>query len=225
MERINLSLTAKIEQSIISFIAPKLPKFIGPDTLTLIALIAAAGIGISYFYASSFKILYLIAAFLYFVHWFGDSLDGRIARERKIERPNYGYYLDHIVDSISVTLILSGLIFSVNTFVYSWVLTLSGFLLLMIHIFLKTNTTKKFEFSLGFIGPTEARIVGVIFSILLFFAGNTKFEINILNQLYNFYLLDILGMVFAILIWFVLTVNIISTAVKLDKEDRKKWEK
>src|SRR3989344_9285404 len=109
MERINLSLTAKAEQAILNFIAPKLPGFITPDSLTLLALIAAIGIGASYFYALQFRILYLAAALLYAVHWLGDSLDGKIARDRKIPRPRYGHYIDHILDSVSVAVILGGL--------------------------------------------------------------------------------------------------------------------
>ena len=225
MQRINLSLTAKAEQAILNFIAPKLPGFITPDSLTLLALIAAIGIGASYFYALQFRILYLAAALLYAVHWLGDSLDGKIARDRKIPRPRYGHYIDHILDSVSVAVILGGLTASATTFTASWLWVVTGFLLLMTHAFLKASVTGKFELSLGFIGPTEARILGAGFSVLLFFTGNPQLLSFSINEiLYPFTFLDVTGAITATAIWAVLAASVVATARMLDTEDRKKWK-
>jgi archaetidylinositol phosphate synthase len=225
MKRINLSITAKIEQAIISFIAPRIPKFIGPDALTMLALLAAVGIGISYFFAMQYRQLYLVAAALYFVHWLGDSLDGRIARDRGIGRPRYGHYVDHIIDSVSVAVILGGLTASATTLTASWLWVVTGFLLLMTHAFLKASVTGKFELSLGAVGPTEARIIGAGFSVLLLFTGNPKIlEFAIDGVAYPFTLLDIAGVAAAAVIWLTLFFSVIATAKALDREDRKKWK-
>lgn len=222
MDRVNQSLSAKIEQSILNFLVKLIPRFVSPDALTIIALMAAIGIGVSYFYAVNFRELYLVAAFLYFIHWFGDSLDGKIARDRGRPRPRYGHYVDHILDSVSVALILGGLIAPAAT--YS-IMAVSGFLLLMIHSFLKASVTGRLELSLGFLGATEARIIGSLFSVVLFFTGNPELiRYTFKGVLMVFTLLDIVGILVTGLIWSMLVVAIIKTAKMLDREDRAKWK-
>ncbi len=226
MERVNASITSRIEQAILNKLILLVPRFIGPDFMTVLALLAALGIGAAYFYAQQYRLLYLAAATLYFVHWLGDSLDGKIARERNRQRPRYGHYVDHILDSISVAIILGGLTASAITFTASWLWVVSGFLLLMTHAFLKASVTGKFEMSLGFVGPTEARIIGAGLSVMLFFTGNPMvFAVVLLEKVYPFTFLDILGMAAAAIIWTVLATSVIKTAIKLDREDRVKWKK
>lgn len=225
MERVNLSISAKIEQAILSFISPRIPKFIGPDAMTFLALFAAIGIGVSYIFAPQYRALYLAAAFLYFIHWLGDSLDGRIARERKIQRPNYGHYIDHVLDAVSVAIIVGGLTASVITFTNSWMWAATGFLLLMIHAFLKASVTGTFELSLGPVGPTEARMGGAAFSVFLFFTGNPLvLSFSVAGNTHMFTLLDITGAIAATGTWLVLGASIFATARMLDREDRKKWK-
>lgn len=225
MERVNVSITSRMEQAMLNKLILLVPRFIGPDFMTVLALLAAVGIGAAYFYAQQYRFLYIIAAILYFVHWLGDSLDGKIARERNRQRPRYGHYVDHILDSISVAVILGGLTASAITFTASWLWVVSGFLLLMTHAFLKASVTGKFEMSLGFVGPTEARIIGAGFSIMLFFTGNPLvFAVILLENVYPFTLLDILGLTAAAAIWIMLITGVLKTAIKLDREDRAKWK-
>ncbi len=225
MKRVNVSVTSRIEQAILNRLILLVPKFVGPDSMTVLALLAALGIGASYFYAQQYRFLYLAAAMLYLVHWLGDSLDGKIARERNRQRPRYGHYVDHILDSISVAVILGGLTASAITFTASWLWVVTGFLLLMTHAFLKASVTGKFEMSLGFLGPTEARITGAGLSIMLFFTGNPLvFAVILLEKAYPFTLLDILGMLATAVIWTLLAASVLKTAIKLDREDRKKWK-
>ena len=225
MKRVNISLTARIEQAILGKLVLLIPRFVGPDIVTLIGLLAGVGIGVSYFYAVVIKELYIAAAALYAVHWFGDSLDGKIARERGTPRPRYGHYVDHILDSVSVAIILGGLTASAITSTAAWLWVVTGFLLLMTHAFLKASVTGKFEMSLGPIGPTEARILGAGFSIFLFYSGNPTVLAFIINEVtYPFTLLDIVGVIVATVIWLLLVINVLGTAKTLDKEDRKKWK-
>ncbi len=225
MERVNSSITSRMEQAVLGKLVLLVPRFIGPDFMTALAFLAALGIGAAYFYAVNYRFLYLVAAALYLVHWLGDSLDGKIARERNRQRPRYGHYIDHILDSISVAVILGGLTASAITFTASWLWVVSGFLLLMTHAFLKASVTGKFEMSLGFVGPTEARMIGAGFSILLFFTGNPMvFAVILLENAYPFTLLDILGMLAASAIWMMLATSVLKTARILDREDRTKWK-
>ena len=106
MERTNLGITAKAEQKILGKLINIIPDFVTPDMMTLLALLAAVGIGASYYFANEYRGFYLLAIIFYFLHWFGDSLDGKIAREKKKPRPNYGYYIDHMIDSLSIFIVI-----------------------------------------------------------------------------------------------------------------------
>src|SRR3954453_15627869 len=87
-EREKTFLLARPEQRLLEAIARRLPAFVRPDHLTVLALLAAVG-----FPGAAWSGSFLVAAALLVVHWFGDSLDGTLARVRRAERPRYGYYL------------------------------------------------------------------------------------------------------------------------------------
>src|SRR6476469_9470986 len=97
-------LLARPEQKLLEAIARRLPAFVRPDHLTVLALAAAVAFAVVAAYG-----WFLVAAGLLVVHWFGDSLDGTLARVRKAERPRYGYYLDHLADAFATALIGLGL--------------------------------------------------------------------------------------------------------------------
>ncbi len=214
-----MGVTARVEQKLLGKLINIVPDFVTPDMMTLLALLAAFGIGVSYYFANEFRGFYLVAIIFYFLHWLGDSLDGKIAREKKKPRPNYGYYIDHIIDSLSIFIVIWGLTISTVIYTTVWLWILVGFLLLMIHTFLKTNVIKRFDLSIGFIGFTEVRLLGMAFSILLFFIGNPL----IVGGNYPLSFLDIVGIAVAIPMWIILVTQIISTAKELDKKDREEW--
>ncbi len=221
MERVNRSIVARAEQAVLAKLARFVPRFVGPDFLTAVAFIAAIGIGASYWFAYKYRVLFLVAAALYAVHWYGDSLDGKIARERGRPRPRYGHYIDHLLDSVTVAVVLIGLTVSAETLTAAWMWVTSGFLLLMIHAYLKASVTGVFELSIGFLGATEARIIVAAFSVMLFFTGNpvvSQWPVPLT-------LLDVMGSAAATIIWVVLAVQVAATARQLDREDRKKWKK
>ena len=99
-EREKTFLLARPEQRLLEAIARRLPAFVRPDHLTVLALVAAVAFAVV---AASGA--FLVAAGLLVVHWFGDSLDGTLARVRRAERPRYGYYLDHLADAFATALI------------------------------------------------------------------------------------------------------------------------
>ena len=115
IKRVNLSISSGIEKKILAWLAKRMPSWVTPDMLTALAFFAAVGIAICFVAAPYWNFAYLTVAFLFFVHWFGDALDGTIARVRKIERPRYGHYIDHLLDSVSISLILGSLTISAIT--------------------------------------------------------------------------------------------------------------
>ena len=223
IKRVQIALSSEIERKILVRLAKLMPSWISPDILTSIAFLAAVGIGISFVSASTWRPAYLIAVLLFVVHWFGDSLDGTLARVRKTERPRYGHYVDHFLDSISIAIILGSLTISALTGTAIWMGVLVGFLLIMIHLLLLASVIHEFHLSFGLFGPTESRFMGILLSIVLFLFGNPIIfeELRILDVILKVRFLDLVGISAAIAIWSVLIWRFVKTLVLLDKLDRK----
>src|SRR3954454_6663635 len=102
-------LLAKVEKRVLRRIASRLPRWVLPDDLTALGVLAAGGICAAYQLSNDSREWLWVASALLVVHWLGDSLDGTLARVRRIQRPRYGYYLDHIVDAVSTAAIGIGL--------------------------------------------------------------------------------------------------------------------
>lgn len=217
MKRISFAFTSKLEAKVLDWLVARMPYWTTPDFFTLIALCSAILGGVFYILAgNSLNWLWGVNICLV-VHWFGDSLDGRLARYRKIQRPNYGYYIDHILDSGSASLFLGGLTTSsalTNTTAWVWVLALM--FLSMIQAFLKTKVFGTFELSLQQVGPTEARIGLILINGIVFFSGNPNYTIMGIPAT----LFDFIGWLGVIAFLIVLIPEIIKTAIRLDKKDR-----
>jgi archaetidylinositol phosphate synthase len=102
-------LLASVERRVLPWLSRRLPAWVLPDHLTLLGVFAAFGIAVAYVLSNQDPVWLWAASGLLVVHWFGDSLDGTLARERKIERPRYGYYLDHLTDAVATAVIGIGL--------------------------------------------------------------------------------------------------------------------
>jgi len=151
-------LLARPEARMLDWIARRLPARVLPDHLTALGVLAAVGIAAAYALSDRDPAWLWVASALLVVHWLGDSLDGTLARVRRIERPRYGYYLDHLVDAIATALIGLGLGLSPYMLVGTALLAVVVYLVLSINIYLETQTLGVFRLGYGRLGPTEARI-------------------------------------------------------------------
>src|SRR4051812_34354428 len=146
-------LLAEPEARLLAAIAGRLPRFMRPDHLTVLALAAAVAFAVvaatGHFWA---------AAALLVVHWFGDSLDGTLARVRRAERPRYGYYLDHLADAFATAVIGLGLGLSAHMHLAAGLVLVIAYLALSINSYLETQALGRFSLGYGRLGPTEARI-------------------------------------------------------------------
>jgi len=170
--RVNRILLGPLERPALKWLAERMPGWITPDILTAIGFFGAILIAVSY-YLTNFNPAFLwLASFGFFINWFGDSLDGTLARFRKIERPRYGFFLDHTLDSASETIIFIGLGLSPYVNLNLAFLALIGYLLLSIFVFISTYVSGEFKISYGSFGPTEIRAVAILANTLIFFMGN-----------------------------------------------------
>ncbi len=152
-------LLALPEKRLLRWIAARLPRWILPDDLTLLGVLAAFGVCAA-FQLSNNDIAWLWAASgLLVVQWVGDSLDGTLARVRKIERPTYGYYIDHVVDAVATAAIGIGLGLSPLMLLSIGTLIVVGYLILSINVYLESFAFGRFNIGYGFVGPTEVRLI------------------------------------------------------------------
>ena len=187
--RVHPAITARYEKRLLVWLARHVPGSINSDHLTALALAAQVGAGAAYAFASRNPALALWVVNLFLVlNWLGDSLDGTLARVRQQQRPRYGFYVDHIVDTLGALALMTGLGLSGYLHWPVAIAMLVCFYVLAIESYLATYTIGQFHISHGLFGPTEIRI--------LLIAGNVALStshqfVNVAGQ--HFLLFDLGG--------------------------------
>ncbi|HAE86007.1 MAG TPA: CDP-alcohol phosphatidyltransferase [Anaerolineaceae bacterium] len=174
VERKNDILLGPIERPVLNFLAKHMPDWVNSDMLTVLGVLGSALTLVSGIMAGRtggpYQNPWILALCLGFViNWFGDSLDGTLARYRHKERPNFGYFIDHSVDGFTAVCMFFGFGFAGISSVLVAALGAIGYLLMMITVYLKTHVTGVFEMTTIKIGPTELRILAIIFSLVHYF--------------------------------------------------------
>ena len=170
-------LLAKPEKRALQAMARRLPRWILPDDLTALGVLSALGICAAYQLTNDSKTWLWVASALLVVHWVGDSLDGTLARVRGIERPRYGYYLDHLVDAISTALIGIGLGLSPFLLLAVGTLIVVAYLTLSINVYLESQALGRFSIGYGLVGPTEVRVILIALNTALALGLGLDFNI------------------------------------------------
>jgi archaetidylinositol phosphate synthase len=166
--RSHTSFLAAAEKRTLIAIAKRLPLWINSDHLTAIGFIGLLAAGVSYALARQYPAALLLVIPLLAVNWFGDSLDGTLARVRDCQRPRYGFYVDHILDAIGMSVLMGGMALSGYISPVVGGLFLIAYLLLSIEIYLATYALGVFHLSYWSFGPTELRILLVIGNLVAF---------------------------------------------------------
>ncbi len=157
--RVHGSLLAAAEKRALVWMAERMPAWVNSDHLTVLGFAAQIATGVCYALAAHDRRMLLAAIVCLAVNWFGDSLDGTLARVRQRQRPRYGFYVDHIIDSIGAVAMMGGLALSGYMHPVIAVGLLIAFLLLSIQSYLATYTLGEFHLSLWRFGPTELRVL------------------------------------------------------------------
>jgi archaetidylinositol phosphate synthase len=163
--RENTGFLARAEKRTLIWIATRLPSGIHSDHLSALGLLsmAAAGASFAVYPWSRWAVVGVVAALA--ANWFGDSLDGTVARVRNQQRPRYGFYVDHVIDLAGTIFLLGGLACSGLMSPLPAALVLAGFLLVSAETYLATHATGVFRMSFMAVGPTELRILIAIGAI------------------------------------------------------------
>jgi archaetidylinositol phosphate synthase len=172
--RLQESFTAAAERKALAWLAARLPARINSDHLTLLGFIAMFLAGASYAFARTNRAGLILATFFLAVNWFGDSLDGTVARLRNRQRPRYGFYVDHMIDTFGGFFLMGGL--TISGFI-DWRIAVGMFvvfLMLSVEVYLATYTLGIFQLSFAKFGPTEIRILLALGNVALWFHADAR---------------------------------------------------
>jgi archaetidylinositol phosphate synthase len=171
-KRVNDILLGPLERPALRWLAAHMPAWINPDILTGVGILGSVVVFFSYWLTTVDANFLWLASLGLVINWFGDSLDGTLARYRKIERPKYGFFVDHTVDAVSTLLVVFGL--GVSPYVKFEIacLALISYLLMSVLVYIRTYVDCVFKISYGRFGPTEVRLIIIIANTVIYFVGN-----------------------------------------------------
>lgn len=168
---------ARVEKRVLVFIAERLPRALLPDHLTLIGMLGSVWIAVAYVLSRNDPGWLWVASAGLVVNWFGDSLDGTVARVRRIQRPRYGFYLDHLTDAFAILAVGLGLGLSPYMLLATSLSIVIAYLVLSINIYLETHVFRTFRLGYNRFGPTEGRIVLVLLNAFAAVAGPVPYTV------------------------------------------------
>ncbi|MBR1539329.1 MAG: CDP-alcohol phosphatidyltransferase family protein [Bacteroidales bacterium] len=166
-ERIQTSFLNGIERKALVWLAERQARWVSSDLLTWIGTCGSVLIALGYI-LSNFNVHWLwLSTFGLIVNWYGDSLDGTVARVRKTQRPIYGYYIDHTVDGINETLMFVGIGLSPFLNLYTALAMLVVYLQLTLNVSMNAHLKAEFKLTYAGLGPTEFRLIVILLNTLL----------------------------------------------------------
>jgi archaetidylinositol phosphate synthase len=171
VERIQENFLAKHERRLLNWLCPRLPAWMTPDVLTGLGFGGSLISALGYVMSNGSREWLWLAVAGYFINWFGDSLDGSVARFRKIERPNFGYFIDHSTDALGTVILLGSIGLSPYARLDVMLIVLITYLLLSIHAFLAAKVVDEFRLSYVGAGPTELRLLLITITLAMYALG------------------------------------------------------
>jgi archaetidylinositol phosphate synthase len=170
--RLQGSVLAGVEKRALVWMAARLPASVNPDHLSALGLVSMAGVGASFWLAGTAPRVGLpMVVVCLFLNWFGDSLDGTLARVRNKLRPRYGFYVDHVIDVAGTTFMMAGLGASGFMDPALALVVLAAWLAVSAESFLATHARGEFRMSVLWFGPTELRVVIAVGALRLMAGG------------------------------------------------------
>ena len=218
--RVNDILLGPLERPALQWLAAHMPAWVTPDILTIIGVLGAFVIAVSYTLSSLDRNFLWLASLGFIINWFGDSLDGTLARYRHIERPVFGFFVDHVIDACSGTMIFLGLGLTPYVSFSVACLTLISYLLLSVLVFVRTSVAGIFKISYGKLGPTEIRATAIVLNIAMYFGGIQTFTVRIGTATQIFTPYDLMMAMIALLMISFFAMTAIQETIRLAKEKK-----
>ena len=201
--RIQTSVLNALEKKVLVWLAERQPKWMTSDILTYLGTFGAVIIAAGYI-LSAWNINYLwLSSLGFIINWYGDSLDGTLARVRNTQRPIYGYYLDHTIDAINEVMIFVGVGLSGLMHLEIALLALIMYLLMTINVSINAHLKKEFKLTYASMGPTEFRIIMILINTVFFFFSPLRefsHSFVIFGSEFTFKALDYIGIAIVIIL-------------------------
>lgn len=194
--RIQTSFLNAAEKKALVWLAERQPKWMTSDILTFIGFLGAVIIAVGYAISANPVFLWL-ASFGWIINWYGDSLDGTLARVRKQQRPVYGFFIDHTVDCINESIMIIGIGMSPFMQFDVAIMCLVAYLLISVYVYISAHLKGEFKLTYGKMGPTELRVIMIIVNTLWFFIPwlrEYSLDIKMFGNIYSFSVLDFVGL-------------------------------
>jgi phosphatidylglycerophosphate synthase len=215
-DRVNKSFIPEIEKKILNRIAAQSPSWATPDLMTASGFVGALFTAFGYILSGLNRNFLWLACFGWFLNWFGDAMDGTIARYRKIERQKYGFYIDHTIDALGSLCIGIGFALSPYVRFDIGILVILGYFLLNIQVYVLMCATNIFNLSYGRFSATDFKIFAFFFTMVLYFAGIP----GISFRGYELSLWDILSLCVVCLLILTFIITTLRNALRLAKSEK-----
>ena len=202
-KRIQTSFLNGVEKKVLVWLAARQPRWMTSDMLTGIGVLGSVVVAIGYF-LSNYSVQWLwLASFGFFLNWYGDSLDGTLARVRSMQRPVYGFYLDHCVDGVTMAIMCVGAGLSQLLNLYIAMAVLVVYLLLSISVYINAHLKGEFKLTFAGMGPTEFRLIMIVVNTMfIYLAPLREFSSSLVVGGYEFLLgsLDYIALVILLIL-------------------------
>ena len=199
-ERIQTSFLNAAEKKALIWLAHRQPRWMTSDMLTYIGVLGAAVCALGYALSNSSIYWLWLSSLGLVINWYGDSLDGTLARVRQLQRPVYGFFIDHSLDAITVCLMFIGGGLSSIFKMEIAMLMLIGYLVLSIYTYICTIIKDEFLLTYGGgFGPTELRLIIILLNTIVMYTPWVAIRYNWCG--YEFGVYDIVGFVIAVILF------------------------
>lgn len=216
-ERIQTSILNAAEKKLLVWLAQRQPGWMTSDFLTYLGLVGAMICALGFILAHQ-NVYYLwISSLGLFINWYGDSLDGTLARVRNTQRPVYGFFIDHTLDAITICLMCIGAGLSPMFRLDVAMLVLAGYLVLSIYTYISTILRGQFLLTYGNFGPTELRLIIILINTIYMYTSLPEIGWIIGGQ--HLGLFDMAGLFIAVFLFTAWLVQFLKDRSILDKQD------
>lgn len=213
--RIQTSIINGVERKVLIWLAKKQPRWVTSDMLTFVGTVGAIVIATGYI-LSSHDIRWLwLASAGFVINWYGDSLDGSLARVRQTQRPLYGFFVDHNVDGLNETIMFIGVGLSSLVHFGLAMMVLVLYLLMSIYVYISAHLKGEFRLTYAKMGPTEFRLLMIIANTLLIYIPSlTQIHgsLTFMGTTYTMALLDYVAIVIMAILFCILIYSLIHDA-------------
>ena len=163
--RIQTSILNPLEKKVLVWLAERMPSWVTSDMLTLVGFLGAIVMATGYALANRNLNWLWLSCLGLMINWFGDSLDGSLARVRNTQRKTYGFYIDHNVDVINETIMFVGVGLSPLVNMSFAMFALVAYFMLSIYVYIDCHLKGEMRLTYAGMGPTEFRLILIIVNI------------------------------------------------------------